>query len=213
MLQFYGSNETGVLSGTRLTDSRERRFGTAGRVIQAMAVGLLRRRSTSRCRGPPVGSRLQGPGHVPRLLATIDANAQLMTERRMDAHRGRGRARCRRLPADRREAVRHHHPGREEHQRGPASRRRSAAARRGHGRGRGHAGPTFGERVCLFDVSTRDGSLTLDAVTAFLARAAGVGKEQCPERLVLARRTPPLVRGKVAKGELRADIRTRLAAE
>ncbi|MDT0440766.1 AMP-binding protein, partial [Streptomyces doudnae] len=33
ILQFYGSNETGLLSGTTLHDSRERRLRTAGRLV------------------------------------------------------------------------------------------------------------------------------------------------------------------------------------
>lgn len=36
VLQFHGSNETGALAGPALTDSRARRFGTVGRVIDAM---------------------------------------------------------------------------------------------------------------------------------------------------------------------------------
>src|SRR5581483_74351 len=41
VLQFYGSNETGVLSGTTTRDSRERRLRTAGRVIGDMHARLF----------------------------------------------------------------------------------------------------------------------------------------------------------------------------
>ena len=51
----------------------------------------------------------------------------------------------------------------------------------------------------------------LDEVTRFLA-ARGVGKEQFPEHLVQLDELPRSSGGKVAKGELRADIRRRLGA-
>ncbi|MCJ7673272.1 MAG: long-chain fatty acid--CoA ligase, partial [Acidimicrobiia bacterium] len=41
VLQFYGSNETGALSRTTLTDDREHRLRTAGRVIPSMHVRLF----------------------------------------------------------------------------------------------------------------------------------------------------------------------------
>ena len=41
VLQFYGSNETGALSATALTDDRRVRLGTAGRVIPELHVRLL----------------------------------------------------------------------------------------------------------------------------------------------------------------------------
>ena len=50
VLQFYGSNETGALSRTTLTDDREHRLRTAGRVIPEMQVRLLRRRRRRRDR-------------------------------------------------------------------------------------------------------------------------------------------------------------------
>ena len=68
VLQFYGSNETGVLSGPRLTDSRERRFGTAGRVIEAMAVRVYDDQGEEMTGDPLVGiPGLQGTGHLCRL--------------------------------------------------------------------------------------------------------------------------------------------------
>ena len=41
VLQFYGSNETGALSRTALSDTREKRLRTAGRVIEEMQVRLF----------------------------------------------------------------------------------------------------------------------------------------------------------------------------
>jgi len=40
LLQFYGSNETGALSKTCLTDTREKRLSTAGRLLDSMQVRL-----------------------------------------------------------------------------------------------------------------------------------------------------------------------------
>ena len=41
ILQFYGSNETGLLSGTTIDDPTERRLATAGRVVADMHVRLF----------------------------------------------------------------------------------------------------------------------------------------------------------------------------
>jgi acyl-CoA synthetase len=61
VLQFYGSNETGAVSGTSLRDDREKRLRTSGKVIPAMHVRLFDEGTTSRradadspaARGPP----------------------------------------------------------------------------------------------------------------------------------------------------------------
>ena len=66
---------------------------------------------------------------------------------------------------------------------------------------------TFGERVCVYVVHQGGVPITLPDVTAFLA-ARGVGREQFPERLVQLDELPRSSGDKVAKGELRADIRT-----
>ena len=72
--------------------------------------------------------------------------------------------------------------------------------------------PVFGERVCCY-VALRPGrSLALDELIADLARR-GVSKENFPERLVLIDALPMSPIGKVAKTELRADIRRRLSSE
>lgn len=81
VLQFYGSNETGVLSGTRLTDSRERRFGTAGRVIDAMQVRVYDDRGVQMTGTPLVGiPACKGPATCVGYLDDDDANAQLFTD-------------------------------------------------------------------------------------------------------------------------------------
>src|ERR1700746_3585608 len=60
MLQFYGSNETGLLSATTVDDSRRHRLRTAGRIVPEMAVRLFdgdhdvteTGRGQPACRGP-----------------------------------------------------------------------------------------------------------------------------------------------------------------
>jgi acyl-CoA synthetase len=70
----------------------------------------------------------------------------------------------------------------------------------------------FGERVCVY-VSTRgDVPVTLSDIITFLA-TRGVSREWYPERLVQLGDLPRSSGDKVAKGELRADIRRRLEAE
>ena len=73
--------------------------------------------------------------------------------------------------------------------------------------------PVFGERVCVY-VVLADGAfaIELDDVTVHLAER-GLGKESWPERLVIVEELPRSSGGKIAKGELRADIRRRLDAE
>ncbi|MGV7801929.1 cyclohexanecarboxylate-CoA ligase, partial [Mycobacterium kansasii] len=41
ILQFYGSNETGLLSGTTLDDPLDKRLRTGGRIVPEMAVRLF----------------------------------------------------------------------------------------------------------------------------------------------------------------------------
>jgi len=213
VLQFYGSNETGVLSGTRLTDSRERRFGTAGRVIDAMAVRVYDDQGTQMTGAPLVGiPACKGPATCVGYLDDDDANAQLFTDDgwmlmgdvvEID---GDGYLRVigrtsdiiirggKNISAPALEAEIAEHPDVD----------LVAAV--------SMPDETFGERVCVY-VCTKDAvPITLSDVTGFLARR-GVGREQFPERLIQLDALPRSSGGKVAKGELRADIRKRLGAE
>ena len=78
VLQFYGSNETGVLSGTKLTDSDEVRFETAGYVEPDMHVRLYDETSTNLVSGSGRPA-CKGPATCIGYLDT-EANAQLFTE-------------------------------------------------------------------------------------------------------------------------------------
>jgi acyl-CoA synthetase len=67
----------------------------------------------------------------------------------------------------------------------------------------------FGEKVCVY-VELRPGSaLTLDDLSAHLA-ARGTSKELRPEYLVVLDSLPRSSGGKVAKGELEADLARRI---
>ena len=70
----------------------------------------------------------------------------------------------------------------------------------------------FGERVCLYAELEPGAALSLDDVVGFL-RDAGVSPEWFPERLVVLDALPRASGGKIAKGELRADIRRRLESD
>ena len=72
--------------------------------------------------------------------------------------------------------------------------------------------PTFGERVCVYVATRGNVPITLSDITEFLV-TRGVSKEWFPERLVQLDELPRSSGAKIAKGELRADIRRRLAAE
>ena len=70
----------------------------------------------------------------------------------------------------------------------------------------------FGERVCVYVATLGNVPITLSDITSFLLQRE-VSKEWFPERLVQLDELPRSSGDKVAKGELRADIRRRLALE
>lgn len=220
VLQFYGSNETGALSRTTLTDDRERRLRTAGRIIPQMKVRLLDERTADGAEPPTVldVTATGGPGTaVCRGPLTClgyyddeDANAALMTP---DGWMRTGDI-CTLDPDGYLSVV------------GRAS---DVIIRGGKNISAGQveaevasypgvvlaaavamADPVFGERVCVF-VERGPGAgadapeITLDALRAHL-EARGVGKELWPERLEVLEAIPRASGGKVAKGELRSIV-------
>jgi acyl-CoA synthetase len=213
VLQFYGSNETGALSRTALTDSRQRRLTTAGRVIDAMQVRVYDDRRELVSGSPRVGIPAgKGPATCIGYLDDDGANAELFTDDGWmlmgdvvdidDAGYLRviGRASDiiirggKNISAPALEAEIAEHPDVE----------LVAAV--------SMPDETFGERVCVYVTTRGNLPVTLPEIIAFL-QARGVGKEQFPERLVQVEDLPRSSGGKVAKGELRQDIRRRLAAE
>ncbi len=211
ILQFYGSNETGLLSGTTLDDTVERRLGTAGRVVPEMQVRLFDgdRDVTDFGRGQPA---CQGPATSVGYLDDDVANEQLVTEdgwmlmgdiceidpdgyltvvgRTSDFIIRGGKN----ISALQVEAEVGTHP--------------SVA----HVAAVAMPDPVFGERVCVYAELIADASLTLADLVNHLG-AQGISKEIFPERLIVLDELPRSSGAKVAKGELRADIRRRVEVE
>jgi acyl-CoA synthetase len=213
VLQFYGSNETGALSRTALSDSSQRRLTTAGRVIDAMHVRVYDDHGEQVTAPPLVGIPAgKGPAACIGYLDDDGANAELFTPDGWmlmgdiveidDAGYLRVIGRSsdiiirggKNISAPALEAEIAEHPDVD----------LVAAV--------SMPDEVFGERVCVYVTSRDDVPVTLADVTAFL-QARGVSKEQFPERLVQVDELPRSSGGKVAKGALREDIRRRLAAE
>lgn len=214
VLQFYGSNETGALSNTCLDDSRERRLRTAGRVIEEMQVRLFGDDGTdvtatggpgiAGCKGRVTCLGYYGDAAANARLHTadgwmltgdycaIDAEGYLTVGGRASDFIIRGGKNISAAQVE--DEVSSH----------PAVALAAAVAM---------PDPVFGERVCVY-VELRPGvaPVDLDGVRAHL-EARGVGKELWPERVIGVDALPRSSGGKVAKGELRDDIRARVAAE
>ena len=214
VLQFYGSNETGALSRTTLSDTRARRLRTAGRIIPEMQVRLLDDdgRDVTSTGGPGVAA-CSGPlcclgyYHDPeanRALytpdgwmrtgdrCTIDAEGYLTVAGRTSDFIVRGGKNVSAAQVEDEVAT---HPG------------------VGLAAAVAMPDPVFGERVCVY-VELRPGAAPVDLpdLQEHLARR-GVGKELWPERVVTLDTLPRASGGKVAKGALREDIERRVAAE
>ena len=207
VLQFFGSNETGALSRTRTTDTRERRLRTAGRIIDEMRVRLLDDDGAdvtatggpgqAACAGPatclgyfndpeandrlftPDGWMLTGD------VCTIDADGYLRVVDRKSDFIIRGGKNISAAAVE--EQVGTH----------PAVAMVAAVA---------VPDPTFGERVCAVVVLRPGATLTLDDLRSHLS-ARGVSPENWPERLEVVDELPRGSGGKVAKAELRARLR------
>ena len=213
VLQFYGSNETGALSATRLDDDRDIRLRTAGRVLPQMSVRLLDPDTdadvtstggpgVAACRGPITSHGYYEDDAANRELfttdgwmrtgdlCTIDAAGVLTVAGRTSDFIIRGGKNI--SVAQVEDEVGTH----------PAVALCAALAM---------PDPEFGERVCVYVVLRPVAPvLTLDDLRAHLA-ARGVGKELWPEHLVA--QTDDLPRasgGKVAKAALRADAAARV---
>lgn len=211
VLNFYGSNESGLATGTRVGDPKEVRLRTGGGGLSGTEVRLFDNGVdvTRTGRGQP-GSR--GPALCLGYYDDPDANAELFTGAGFVLHADivtiddqgyltvvgrkseiiiRGGKNISAAAVE--DAVSAH----------PSVVLAAAVPM---------PDPLFGERVCAY-VELRSGEyLTLDELIDFLA-GQGTSKENYPEHLVVLAQLPRSSGGKVAKGELRADIRKRLAAE
>ncbi|QZA09340.1 acyl--CoA ligase [Mycolicibacter heraklionensis] len=208
ILQFYGSNETGVLSATTLDDSLERRLRTGGRIVGEMAVRLFggedgntdvtdTGRGQPACRGPATSlGYLNGVDHDKLFTADgwmrmgdiceIDADGYLSVTGRTSDFILRGGKNISAAQVE--DAVMTH----------PAIAVAAAVPMRDE---------VFGEKVCVYvelaEVARADGgTLELAELVEHLL-ALGVSKELLPERLVVIDELPRSSGGKIAKGQLR----------
>ena len=207
ILQFYGSNETGMLSATTLADPLHRRLRTAGRIVPEMQVRLFdgdrdvteSGRGQPACRGPALSLGYLGGTDHDKLftkdgwmrmgdICELDADGYLTLTGRTSDFILRGGKNISAVQVE--EAVATH----------PAVAVAAAVSM---------PDPVFGERVCVFAELKADAALDLPALVEHLL-AQGVSKELLPERLEVLDELPRSSGGKIAKGQLRDAIRSTL---
>jgi acyl-CoA synthetase len=210
ILQFYGSNETGVLSGTTLDDSRDRRLRTSGRIIPEMSVRVFDGdedvsdvgRGQPACRGPATSLGYLGGTDHDKLftrdgwmrmgdICEIDAHGYLSVTGRIADFIVRGGKNISAAQVE--DAVMTH----------PAVALAAAVAM---------PDPVFGEKVCAYVELAGAQRIALPELVEHLL-AQGVSKELLPERLIVVDELPRSSGAKVAKGELREDIRVRMEVD
>ena len=203
VLQFYGSNESGVVTGTGLSDTPDHRLRTAGRVLPGTELRLFHDRVdiTAERHGQP-GSR--GPATCVGYLDDPEADAALFTDDGFLLHadectvdeegflRVVGRTSDliirggKNISAATVEEAVLEHPGVD-----------LAAAV-------AVPDPVFGERVGVF-VQLHDGAaLDLPTLRSFLV-ARGASKEGLPEYIFVREELPRSSGAKIAKGDLRRE--------
>ena len=209
ILQFYGSNETGLLSATTVNDSQERRLRTAGRIVPEMSVRLFdvdqdvteTGKGQPACRGPATSlGYLGGTDHDQLFtrdgwmrmgdICEIDAGGYLSVTGRTSDFILRG---GKNISASAVEDAATTHP---------AIAVAAAVAM---------PDPVFGEKVCLYAELVGSQTITLSGLVDYLL-AAGVSKELLPERLIVVDELPRSSGGKIAKSALREDIKARTEA-
>ncbi len=209
VLQFFGSNETGLLSGTRTSDTTEDRLRTCGSVVEEMNVRLFdgdtdvtdTGRGQPGCKGPATSVGYLGDESANRELFTPDGWMLMADECELD---GRGFLKVigrksdiiirggKNISASEVESYVSAHPA-----------VALAAAL-------GAADPIFGERVCVYVQPAVPGTrIELEELVSFML-GKGVSKELLPESLVVMDELPCASGGKVAKGVLRSDLERRL---
>jgi acyl-CoA synthetase len=210
ILQFYGSNETGILSATTLDDAQSHRLRTAGRVVPEMSVRLFdgdhdvteTGRGQPACRGPATSlGYLGGTDHDQLFtrdgwmrmgdICEVDADGYLSVTGRTSDFILRGGKNISAAQVE--DAAATH----------PVIAVAAAVAM---------PDQLFGERVCLYAETVDSQILDLAELVRHLL-AAGVSKELLPERLIVVDELPRSSGGKVAKGRLREDIRARMGGD
>ena len=209
ILQFYGSNETGLLSGTTLDDPLERRLRTGGRIVPEMSVRLFdgdqdvteTGRGQPTCRGPATSlGYLGGTDHDQLFtrdgwmrmgdICEIDAEGYLSVTGRTSDFILRGGKNISAAQVE--DAAMTH----------PAIAISAAVAM---------PDPVFGEKVCLYAELRDSQTIDLPELVEYLL-AQDVSKELLPERLIVVDELPRSSGAKIAKGRLRDDIRARMEA-
>jgi acyl-CoA synthetase len=207
ILQFYGSNETGILSATTVADSFERRLRTAGRIVPEMQVRLFdgdhdvtaSGRGQPACRGPALSLGYLGGADHDKLftkdgwmrmgdICELDSDGYLTLTGRTSDFILRGGKNISAVQVE--EAVATH----------TAVAVAAAVAM---------PDPVFGERVCVFVELKEASTLDLPTLVEHLLQQ-GVSKELLPERLEVLDELPRSSGGKIAKGLLRDRIRSTL---
>jgi acyl-CoA synthetase len=210
ILQFYGSNETGMLSATTVHDSLERRLRTGGRIVPEMAVRLFdgdqdvtdTGRGQPACRGPATSLGYLGGTDHDKLftrdgwmrmgdICEIDAEGYLSVTGRTSDFILRGGKNISASQVE--DAVMTH----------PSVAVAAAVAM---------PDSVFGEKVCLYAELVDSAAITLPGLVEHLL-SLGVSKELLPERLIVVDELPRSSGGKVAKGRLREDIRARMEVD
>lgn len=207
ILQFYGSNETGMLSATTTRDTRHHRLRTAGRIIPEMQVRLFdgdrdvtdTGRGQPACRGPALSLGYLGGTDHDKLytadgwmrmgdICEVDSQGYLRLTGRTSDFIIRGGKNISAVEVE--EVVATH----------PAVAVVAAVAM---------PDPLFGERVCVFAELKDGATLDLPTLVEHLL-AQGLSKELLPERLEILDELPRSSGGKIAKGRLRDIIRSTL---
>ena len=210
ILQFYGSNETGLLSGTTLDDPLQRRLRTGGRIVPEMSVRLFdgdqdvtdTGRGQPACRGPATSLGYLGGTDHDKLftrdgwmrmgdICEIDTDGYLTVTGRTSDFILRGGKNISAAQVE--DAVTTH----------PAIAVAAAVAM---------PDPVFGEKVCVYTELAHSHTIELPELVEHLL-ALGISKELLPERLIVVGELPRSSGGKIAKGELREDIRIRMEAD
>src|SRR6202161_2157732 len=187
ILQFYGSNETGLLSATTVNDSQERRLRTGGRIVPEMSVRLFdvdqdvteTGKGQPACRGPATSlGYLGGTDHAQLFtrdgwmrmgdICEIDADGYLSVTGRTSDFILRG---GKNISASAVEDAATTHP---------AIAVAAAVAM---------ADPVFGEKVCLYTELVGSQKINLPDLVEYLL-AAGVSKELLPQRLLSVEELP-----------------------
>jgi acyl-CoA synthetase len=206
VLQFYGSNETGILSATTLSDPQQQRLRTAGRIVPEMSVRLFdgdrdvtaTGHGQPACRGPATSLGYLGGSDHEQLftrdgwmrmgdVCQVDADGYLTVTGRTSDFILRG---GKNISATQVEDAATSHP---------AVTVAAAVAM---------PDPVFGEKVCLYAEVVDSTQLDLSSLVEYLL-GAGVSKELLPERLIVVDELPRSSGGKIAKGLLREDVKAR----